>query len=246
MKHTSPTATESTVTSVPTVTIDGPGGSGKGSAASRLARALGWHYLDSGLLYRLTALAAADHGIDCDDQARLATLASDLDVQFLADCSTEKGESILLEGAPVGQSVRSEEVGNRASVIAALPAVRTALLGRQRAFAQLPGLIADGRDMGTVVFPDAALKIFLTATAEERARRRFVQLRRQGLSARLTDLLEQVTIRDRRDAERPVAPLKPAADAVVLDSTHLSLDEVVGKLLALVSEKDLIEETVRQ
>ncbi|HLT27669.1 MAG TPA: (d)CMP kinase [Zeimonas sp.] len=210
--------------SVPTITIDGPTASGKGTVAERVARALGWSYLDSGALYRLCALQAQREGVDLDDEARLASIARALPVRF-ADGRIE------LAGADVTDLVRDEAVGNAASRVAALPAVREALLALQRGYRRPPGLVADGRDMGTVVFPDADLKVFLTASAESRAERRYKQLIEKGFSARLSDLLRDLQLRDARDANRAVAPLRPAEDAVVIDSTHLDIDATVERVL---------------
>ncbi|WP_281645505.1 (d)CMP kinase [Parendozoicomonas sp. Alg238-R29] len=224
----------------PVVTIDGPGGSGKGTIAGLLARELGWHLLDSGALYRLTALAAINHGVALDDEASLEVLAAHLDVQFLAG-DNEGGESgIVLEGEHVESAIRNEEVGISASKIAALPAVRDALMSRQQAFAESPGLIADGRDMGTVVFPDALVKIYLTAGAEERAKRRHMQLQQQGVDVSLGRLLADIHARDERDMHRAVAPLKPADDAIVLDSTKLTIQEVLGRVLDVMCERGVI------
>ncbi|SHL90747.1 (d)CMP kinase [Vreelandella subglaciescola] len=209
------------------LTIDGPGGAGKGTISGLLAERLGWHLLDSGALYRLTAYAAGKHSIAFDDEAGLAQVAENLDVAFpVADGAVQT----LLEGEDVSRAIRTEQAGERASKVAALPAVRTALLKRQRDFSQPPGLVADGRDMGTVVFPGAALKIFLTASADERARRRYEQLQQAGVDASLSSLLQEIQARDARDTQRSVAPLKPADDAITLDTTRLSIPEVVEQL----------------
>ena len=219
---------------VPVITIDGPSGSGKGTVSRIVAARLGWHLLDSGALYRLTALAAADRGLDPRDEPGHGVLAAALDVQFGVDA--QGGERVLLEGRDVTGVLRAETTGNMASLVAAMPAVRTALLARQRAFAVPPGLVADGRDMGTVVFPAAGLKVFLTASAEERARRRYNQLKEKGLAANLAGLSQEILERDRRDSARSVAPLRPAADAVVIDSTGLAVDGVVDRILVLARE----------
>jgi cytidylate kinase len=202
----------------PVLTIDGPTASGKGTIAQRVARALGWHYLDSGALYRLTALAAARAGVALDDTVRLAAIAAALPVDFGAD------GRIRLGGEDVTEAIRAEAVGNGASRLAVHPSVRAALLGLQRGFRRAPGLVADGRDMGTVVFPDAPLKVFLTASAESRAARRHKQLIDKGISANISSLLQDLRERDERDASREVAPLAPAEGAFVLDSTALDVD----------------------
>lgn len=220
----------------PVLTIDGPSGSGKGTICALVARELGWHLLDSGALYRLVALGALRHDIDLADEAALAEYAAGLDVCFelQADGSAPR---ILLEGEAVGDAIRTETCGNAASKVAALGAVREALLQRQRDFQQAPGLVADGRDMGTVVFPQAGVKIFLTASVDERAQRRYKQLKDKGISANLPDLLTEIAERDERDAQRSVSPLKPAADAVVLDTTSLTINEVRDKVLDLCRER---------
>lgn len=212
---------------VPVLTVDGPGGAGKGSVCRCIADHFGWHLLDSGALYRLVGLAAREQAVDLADVDALARLARHLDVEFVRVADAELVQP-RLAGRPVGPELRDERAGSDASILAAIPEVRAALLQRQRDFATLPGLVADGRDMGTVVFPEATLKVFLTASAEERARRRYKQLMEQGLSANLRALEEEMRERDRRDQERAVAPLRPAADAWVLDSTDLGLDEVVA------------------
>ena len=224
------------VTAVHVVTIDGPSGSGKGTIAALLARELGWAFLDSGALYRLTALAAMSQGVDFADTAALTVVATTLDVQFLP---AQDGLVILLAGERVGDSLRTEEVGAMASRVAALPAVRAALLQRQRDFARHPGLVADGRDMGTVVFPDATVKVFLTASAEERAKRRFEQLHRKGINASFDRLLADIQARDERDSQRTVAPLKPADDAIILDSTQMTIQEVFTAVMVQVQLKGL-------
>jgi len=224
---------------VPVVAIDGPSGSGKGTLAQMLARHLGWHLLDSGALYRIVGLAAVERGVDLDDEAALATLAQHLDVAFAATAPGEPA-AVMLDGRDISQAVRSEQSGYYASRVAVFGAVRQALLGRQRAFARAPGLVADGRDMGTEVFTDAPLKIFLTASAEERAQRRHKQLMNKGESVNLAALLEDIRARDRRDSERAVAPLRPAPDAVVIDSTALAIEAVFQQVLRLSQERDLI------
>lgn len=216
---------------VPVVTIDGPGGSGKGTLARLLARELGWHLLDSGALYRLTALAAVNHGVSLEDEESLKVLAAHLDVQFLAGDDGASEGGIVLEGEHVENAIRTEEVGAWASKIATLPEVRRALLSRQRAFAEMPGLVADGRDMGTVVFDDANIKFYLTASTEERAKRRFEQLQAQGVDVILDRLLADIKARDDQDSNRAVAPLKPADDAIIIDSTKLTIQEVLDKVL---------------
>jgi len=222
---------------VPVITIDGPSGSGKGTVAALLAGKLGWNFLDSGALYRLLAFAAYNHGVDLTNEEALKLLAAHLDVQFGA-AKDGHGMEIVLEGEEVTNAIRNEHIGAGASQVAALPAVRDALLQRQKAFRELPGLVADGRDMGTVVFPDAPLKIFLTASAEERARRRFLQLKAKGDDVNLASLLDEIRARDERDTQREVAPLKPADDAVQLDSTELSIEQVLGQILSEVAKRD--------
>jgi cytidylate kinase len=215
----------------PVITIDGPSGSGKGTIARAVARSLGWHLLDSGALYRLTALASSNAGVDLADAPRVAQVAGGMDVQF--GSTDDANEFIRLDGRDVTREVRSEEAGHAASVVAQHAPVRTALLGRQRAFARPPGLVADGRDMGTVIFPAAGLKLFLTADAEERALRRHKQLKDKGIDASLAALFLEIAERDQRDSTRALAPLRPSADAVVLDSTRLTIDEVVAVVLGL-------------
>lgn len=214
---------------VPVITVDGPSGSGKGTICQLLARELGWALLDSGALYRLVGLAADHHGVELDDEEALVVLAAHLDVQFVA--RDDDGVQVILEGEEVTDAIRAEAVGNDASIVAAIPAVRDALLERQRAFAEMPGLIADGRDMGTVVFPETTLKIYLDASAEERASRRYNQLINKGVGASLQAILEDIQARDDRDMNRAVAPLKPAADAVILDTTTMSINEVLAAVM---------------
>lgn len=217
--------------SAPIITVDGPSGSGKGTVSRVLADTLGWHLLDSGALYRLTALAAARRGIADDAVDRLAGVAADLDVEFGTDPAGN--ERILLEGDDVSLDIRKETCGERASIIAALGPVRDALVDRQRAFEQPPGLVADGRDMGTRIFPQAPVKVFLTASAEERAERRHKQLMEKGITVTIAALLRDIEQRDERDQSRAAAPLRPADDAVVIDSTSMSVDAVVATVLAL-------------
>ncbi len=218
----------------PVVAIDGPSGSGKGTIAHRLASLLGFHVLDSGSLYRLLALAAQQHGVALDNESALEVLARHLDVQFQQNGAGEA--VIILEGEDVTNEIRTEDMGRAASIVAALPAVRSALLQRQHAFREGPGLVADGRDMGTVVFPDACLKIFLTASAEARAERRYKQLLEKGFGASLPALVEDIRARDNRDINRPIAPLKAADDAVVLDSTQLGIEAVMERVLREVGQ----------
>ncbi|GGB47495.1 cytidylate kinase [Oceanisphaera marina] len=213
----------------PVITIDGPGGAGKGTLCQLLAEKLEWHLLDSGAIYRVLALAALHHNVALDDEAGLVPLAAHLDVQFPVQDDQVK---TILEGEDVSRAIRSEKMGDTASKIAAFPRVREALLRRQRAFRTAPGLIADGRDMGTVVFPDAQVKIFLDASAEERANRRLLQLQEKGFDVSFDRLLSEIQARDDRDRNRAVAPLKAADDALIIDSTHLSIAEVLDKVLS--------------
>lgn len=220
----------------PVITVDGPSGAGKGTVSLILARRLGFHYLDSGALYRALAVAATRHQLNVDHVDALAVLAAHMDVAFVMG-EGDSGPRVVLEGEDVTAQVRAEETGAAASRIAAMPAVRAALLRRQRAFAKGPGLVADGRDMGTVVFPDALLKVFLTASPEERAQRRHKQLIEKGETANLADLAEAVRVRDARDSNREVAPLRPADDALYLDSTGKAIDDVVAEILAAAGER---------
>ena len=219
---------------VPVIAIDGPSGSGKGTIARRVAQALGMNLLDSGALYRLTALAAARQGLPDAEPEVLAKIASEMVIRFSADQSGE--EQIWLDGEEVSDQLRTEECGRMASQVAAIPAVREALLALQKSFRQAPGLVADGRDMGTTVFPDASLKIFLTASADERARRRHKQLNDKGIDVSLAALSRDIEDRDRRDSERSVAPLRPAEDARLLDSSNLTIDEVTQAILDWVAD----------
>lgn len=221
------------------ITIDGPSGSGKGTVSRMLAKKLGFHYLDSGALYRLLGLAAKRHQVDFANQRSLAVLAAHMDIEFVTQ--SDNGMKVLLEGEDVTRELRTEETGALASQVAAVPAVRQALLERQRDFARLPGLIADGRDMGTEVFPGAPVKIYLTASAEERAQRRYKELIEKGESVSLAALVEQVRSRDERDMSREASPLRPAADAIELDTSTMPISEVMDAVLNIVSLKGLFK-----
>jgi cytidylate kinase len=218
----------------PVITIDGPSGAGKGTVSTLLAKKLGWHFLDSGAIYRVLAVASIHHQIPAEDETGLLPLASGLDVNFE---TTENGVRVMLEGEDVSDIIRTEDVGATASKIASLPSIREALLRRQRGFKQSPGLVADGRDMGTVVFPEAQVKIFLTASADERADRRFKQLKGMGQDVSMLRLLQDIKARDERDANRTVAPLVPAKDAFVIDSTGLNIEQVLEKIEMFIEEK---------
>lgn len=209
---------------IPVIAIDGPSASGKGTVAALVAKALDFHYLDSGAIYRVTAFAAQRAGVSLEDEQALAELAMGLDLRF-------DGVEVYLNGEAVGDAIRTEEAGRAASKIAAMPVLRTALLERQRAFRQPPGLVTDGRDMGSVVFPDATVKFFLTASCEERAKRRYKQLIEKGFDANLAALFQDLSERDARDAARAVAPLKQMADAALLDTTGLTIEEAVERVL---------------
>lgn len=218
------------MSAIPVIAIDGPTASGKGTVAQRVAAALGWHYLDSGALYRLTALRAIETGVSADDSAALAKIAAGLKPIFAGDC-------IELDGRDVARDIRREDVGAYASRIAVHAQVRDALFGLQRGFRRAPGLVADGRDMGTVVFPDAALKVYLTASVEARAERRHKQLKDKGFSSNIVTLLQDLQARDQRDANRAAAPLKPAEDAYQLDTSTLDIDQVVARVLRWYGER---------
>ena len=214
----------------PVIAIDGPTASGKGTVAALVAAQLGFHLLDSGALYRLAALASVRYGIAASDAEALAVLVNDLHITFREGCAQ-------LDGVDVSSEIRAEEIGNRASAIAVHQNVRAALVARQRAFRKEPGLVADGRDMGTVIFPDAVLKVFLTASVEARAARRYKQLIQKGFSANMDDLLRDLRERDERDSNRAVAPLKPAADAMLLDTSSLSVDQAVDEVVKWYRER---------
>ncbi|MEZ5544409.1 MAG: (d)CMP kinase [Lysobacteraceae bacterium] len=217
---------------VPVLAIDGPSGSGKGTISRAVAAKLGWHYLDSGALYRAVGVAAGWADEDMSDHAALMRLAFATRIEFVE--STNGEPRVLVDGIDATDELRTETAGAAASAIAAIPEVRAALFEKQRSFMQPPGLVADGRDMGTVIFPEAATKVFLTASAEERAQRRYNQLKNKGLEVTLDGLLREIQARDARDAQRAVAPLKPAPDAVLIDTTGVAIEEVVAHVLALV------------
>ena len=220
---------------IPILTIDGPSGSGKGTISRAVAERLGWHYLDSGALYRAVGLAAAWENVDLSDPEAVAHCAARTEIRFE---TAESGElHVIVNGKDATRQLRTETAGAAASAIAAQPPVRAALLDLQHGFRRLPGLVADGRDMGTVIFPDAQYKVFLTASAEERAKRRYKQLKEKGVSVTLAGLLNEIAARDERDANRSVAPLKPAEDAVVVDSTGTPIPEVVEHVLSVLPEK---------
>ena len=219
---------------VPVIAIDGPVGSGKGTISTRLAARLGWHFMDSGALYRLVAIAAIDAGVDSRNYGELASIAENLDFEF-----RQVGEETiaLLCGKDVSYRLRTEVISAMASKVAAVKVVRAAMIGRQRAFAQPPGLVADGRDMGTIIFPNANLKIFLTASVDIRARRRYKQLKDKGESVTLPRLFREIELRDERDMTREIAPLKPAKDAVIIDSTEFSIDQVLDRIYEIAKER---------
>ncbi|HIF51797.1 MAG TPA: (d)CMP kinase [Thiotrichaceae bacterium] len=221
---------------VPIITVDGPSGTGKGTICSYLTDWLQWNFLDSGALYRVLALAAQKREIVNDNEDALAELAENLNVEFKV-AGGGSLVNVVLDGEVVTDEIRTEEAGNAASLVAPIVAVRKALLSRQKAFHKAPGLVADGRDMGTVVFPDATLKIYLTASAEERAKRRLKQLMQKGISANLRDLSASIAERDERDSTRAVSPLKPAEDAIIVDTSTIDIDAVVAKISELVVNK---------
>lgn len=212
---------------IPIITIDGPSGAGKGTIAAQVAAHLGWHLLDSGALYRVTAYAMEQAGVDCTDATRIAQIAGQLQVRFIED-------AVIWHDTDISLAIRTETMGNQASKIAAMPAVRAALLDWQRQQARMPGLVADGRDMGTVVFPQAILKVFLTASAKERAQRRYKQLEKNGITANISDLIATIQERDVRDRNRRDAPLVPAEDALLIDSTEMSIAAVLDQVLLAV------------
>ncbi len=220
---------------IPILTIDGPSGSGKGTISRAVAERLGWHYLDSGALYRAVGLAAAWEGVDLSDAEAVAQCARRTEIRFETQGAGEP--HVIVNGKDATRQLRTETAGAAASAIAAQPPVRAALVDLQHGFRRLPGLVADGRDMGTVIFPDAPFKVFLTASAGERAQRRYKQLKEKGVSVNLDSLLHEIAARDERDAGRAVAPLKPAEDAVVVDSTGTPIAEVIDRVLAVLPEK---------
>ncbi|HLW73532.1 MAG TPA: (d)CMP kinase [Gammaproteobacteria bacterium] len=223
------------MSTVPVIAIDGPSGSGKGTIARAVAAQLGWHLLDSGALYRVLAIAAEEAEVGDGEPARLKSLARHLRVEFRDD--GKGGERILLDGRDVSLKVRAETTGEQASLLAVIPEARAGLKDLQRSFRRAPGLVADGRDMGTVIFPDAVLKLFLTAGTRERAKRRYNQLKEKGLTANLDGLFRDISSRDERDQNRAVSPLKPAADAVMLDTTGLAIGRVVERVMELAGER---------
>jgi len=223
---------------IPVITVDGPSGSGKGTLSHQIAETLKWHFLDSGALYRVLALAAIKHCVSFDNHPSLAVLAAHLDVLF-----EHQPPRIVLEGQNVTYDIRTEECGNAASIVAAIPMVREALLERQRAFLEPPGLVADGRDMGTVIFPNATLKIFLEASPEERAKRRQFQLKGRGIDVSLGDLFAEIAKRDERDRKRVISPLVPAKDALIIETTHLTVSQVYERVMEVVRQKGFLTES---
>ena len=221
---------------IPIITIDGPSGVGKGTVCKHLSKVFGFHLLDSGALYRVLALAAGRHNVSLDNEDAIVALAAHLDVQFEIKPNSEL-VSVILESEKVDSLLRTEDTGTKASIIAKFPRVREALLRRQRAFLTEPGLIADGRDMGTIVFPKAEIKFFLDASVEERAQRRYKQLLDSGVDASIRALSDEIQQRDERDRNRPVAPLVPAEDAVIIDTTELSVAEVIDSIMKIVGER---------
>jgi cytidylate kinase len=221
------------VSSVPVLAIDGPSGVGKGTVARIIAQQQGWHLLDSGAIYRAFALAVDARNIDVTDESALAKVANNLDLEFKTETESEL-VSVYLDGQDISKVLRTEQTGEMASKIASIGVVRAALLKRQQAFAKAPGLVADGRDMGTVVFADAPFKVFLTASAQERANRRLKQLQNQGSEGIISQILADVVARDERDSSRKHSPLKPAKDALIIDTTELSIDEVITQVSELI------------
>lgn len=221
---------------IPVLTVDGPSGSGKGTVGLLLAQRLGWHFLDSGALYRAVGVAASQQQIDFNDRSALVELAQRMDIRFIPNASGDL-MAVILNGADVGDSLRTEESGRYASMVAVIPEIRQVLLRKQHSFRQSPGLVADGRDMGTAVFPDAILKIYLTASAEVRADRRYKQLKDKGFDVNLRQLLDEIRERDKRDAERTASPLKPADDAHILDTSQLDISGVVEQVYRLLQER---------
>jgi len=222
---------------IPVITVDGPGGTGKGTLCGHLARYLGWHLLDSGALYRIVAWAALQRGLDLQDEKALSDLARTLDVTFSPAARPGQNIGVSYAGVDITAVIRNEECGRDASIVAALPQVRTGLLERQKSFRTMPGLVADGRDMGTVVFPDADLKIFLTASPEERAKRRYKQLKEKDISVNLRQLLADIAERDARDMERDISPLRAAQAAVIIDTTEVDIKTMVDQVTSLVRDK---------